>query len=73
MSKISREDAASLRYFIEKGDVSRWTSWAEKRESLIEAMPELDDMILAQRVADSLRDEVDRRLSEIEYGDDDDS
>lgn len=42
MSKITQEDRNSLRYFHEeKGDITRWVNWEDKKELFFEEYPEL--------------------------------
>lgn len=42
MVVITEEDRRMIRYFIEeKGDVTRWCSWEEKKAAIFATWPEL--------------------------------
>lgn len=51
---VTREDVSNLEYFLDIG-IDRWSSWDENKSRLLAEIPELDDWIRAQRVADNLR------------------
>lgn len=64
--KIYSEDADMAHYFIEqKGDVTRWCDWEQKREALCAAVPEIDDWVRAQRIARALERTVLERLKSL--------
>jgi len=53
---LTASDYDMALYFLkDKGDITRWLDWEEKREALCLAVPELSDWLLMDRMVRSLK------------------
>jgi hypothetical protein len=53
---LTASDYDMALYFLkDKGDITRWCDWEEKREALCLAVPELSDWLLMERMVRSLK------------------